>query len=154
MTEAPDAQAQAGGDDDKFRSALVLGLAIVPMIGWVVYVLGAALTTHDKGTPADVNSTLVGIGVACGTALAVIAGEFLGIKNEQTLDYRTALTRRWPNLSVAGWATVAYFAGIVVGVVAFAFDGDRNSAAEVVKTSLWTLLGFGIGAIKALTASD
>lgn len=153
MTETPVAQEQ-GGDDDLLRTALVMALAVVPMVGWVVYVIGAALTTHGENAPADVNSTLVGIGVACGTALAVIAGEFLGIKNEQDLGYATALKHRWPSLSIAGWATIAYFAGIVVGVVAFALDGDRNNAAEVIKTSLWTLLGFGIGAIKALTASD
>ena len=86
--------------------------------------------------------------MASGTALATIGGSFLGIKPAGT-SIRAAL--RVPNLSVSGWATLAYFLGLLVAIVAFFIDPNRNYAADVVQTALATLGGFALGALKAAT---
>lgn len=137
------------GDDNAWLRRVVLsGLVALPLVGWLVFVLWAGFASHDQDTAADIPQALRLVGAASGTALATIAGSFLGIKPQQ-VGLRAAA--RMPRLSVSGWATAAYFVGLLVAVVIWALDKNRAYAADVVQTALATLFGFGIGALKAET---
>lgn len=135
-------------DDDVVRRIGRGLLAFVPMVGWLAFVFVAGLAEHDATTAPDFPEQLRLVGVASGTALATIAGAFLGV-DPQT---GTRLDRlRRPALSISGWATVLYFFGLVAAIVIWAVDDQRAYSAEVIQTSLATLFGFGIGALKAQT---
>lgn len=124
-------------------------LAALPLIGWLVFIGWAGLAEHGAGAPPDIPDNLRLAGVASGAALATIAGAFLGIKQEQQRSL--VETAQTTNLGMSAFATIVYFGGLVVAVLIWAFDSNRAFAAEVVQTSLATLFGFGIGALKATT---
>lgn len=136
--------------DDRLKRALLGVLVALPMAMWVVFVVIAGLADHSSTDPAEVDETLRLVGVASGSALAVIAGSFLGIKNASGLTVRQAAARRW-DFSINGWAALFYFVGLGLAVLIWALDADRAQADEVIQTALATLFGFGIGALKAAT---
>lgn len=141
----------ADGDDELVRRVLRGSLAVIPLIGWLVFVLLSGLAPHDQETPPDIPEALRLVGAASGTALAAIAGAFLGIK---PLEISFAAAVRLPNLTLNAWASIAYFLGLVVALVVWAVDPNRGYAADVVQTALATLFGFGVGALKAATTSS
>lgn len=138
--------------DARLKTFLLGVLVALPMVMWVAYVLIAGLADHSSTEQASVNSTLRLVGVASGSALAVIAGSFLGIKTAQLQTLRQAISQRF-DLSINGWAALAYFLGLALAVIIWAIDSNRMQADEVIQTSLATLFGFGIGALKAATTS-
>lgn len=135
--------------DDLLKRVILATLVALPMVIWLAFVLAAGFTKHSATQPPELNESLRLAGVASGTALATIAGSFLGIKNAQTLTLRQVTSRF--SLSINGWATLAYFVGISIAVLIWIFDKNRAQAAEVIQTSFATLFGFAIGALKAAT---
>lgn len=140
----------SGSSDDTLKKLLIGFLVALPMFAWIIFVVAAGKADH-AGTPATVNVQLRLVGVASGTALAAIAGSFLGVKTSQQLTL--AEIRQNFSLSVNGWATVAYFIGLVLAVAIWALDKNRATSADVIQTALATLFGFGLGALKAMTTT-
>lgn len=144
-------------NDDTLRKILSVALAAVPMILWIIYVLTAAFADHGPGQPANLDDTWQAVGTGAGTALAAVAGSFLGISVNQSQGQNRSITQdvrqgfQWPQLSISGWATIVYLLGIVIAVIAWLADGDRTTSAPVIVTSLGALAGFGLGALKAAT---
>lgn len=139
-------------------------LVFVPMVAWIWFVIAAGAVDHSPSNPPNMNDQVKLVGVASGTALSVIAGSFLGISNSlgqmsiQGLDTgpgswwgRVRAGMRLPRLSVSAIATLVYFVGIVIAVVIWAIDKNRDNSVDVIQTSLATLVGFGLGALKAAT---
>ena len=135
--------------DERLKKAILAILVALPMVIWLVFVIIAGSATHSASKPPKVNEALRLAGVASGTALATIAGSFLGIKNAQGLTL-SEVGRR-VNLSINGWATLAYFVGLAAAVAIWVFDKNRAQAAEVIQTAFASLFGFAIGALKAAT---
>ena len=139
-------------------------LTFVPMVVWIWFVIAAGATDHSESVPPDMNDQVKLVGVASGTALAVIAGSFLGISNalgQPNVRGIDVIQGGWwarmragialPQLSVNAIATLVYFLGIVIAVVIWAFDKNKDYSVDVIQTSLATLVGFGLGALKAAT---
>ncbi len=137
--------------DDSLKKVILGFLVSLPMVIWIAFIVIAGLGAHSATMAASVNDTLRLVGVASGTALATIAGSFLGIKNAQDLSLGE-VARRF-SLSINGWATLAYFLGLVIAILIWILDNNRAQSAEVIQTSLATLFGFGIGALKAVTTA-
>jgi hypothetical protein len=139
----------APANDDTFvQKVLLKGLAVIPLVAWLVFIVWAGLLDHNQTTPPDLPEGLRLVGTASGAALATIAGAFLGLKPDEV---RIKEAARLPNLSVNALAAVAYFVGLIVAVVIWIFDSNRAYAADVIQTALATLFGFAIGALKAAT---
>lgn len=137
-------------DDNEVLKKIITGFLVgLPMLVWLGYVIAAALVDHGPATPPALEDALRLAGVASGAALATIAGSFLGIAS--VLNERLTTGIRLPNLSANGWATLAYFVGLLIAVGVWIFDPQRAHAADVIQTSLATLIGFGLGALKAAT---
>ena len=148
--------------NDKIRKVILALLAVIPMVAWVAYILVANATPHSATKPADVPAYWIFAGVASGTALATIAGDFLGvdINNNGRLATLPGRDRIWAILkalwsqlkaiSAGAWATIVYLVGILIAVAFFVADDDKSNAAEVLKNAWPTLLGFGLGALRAL----
>lgn len=139
-------------------------LVLVPMVAWIWFVVAAGATDHSKAVPADMNDQVKLVGVASGTALSVIAGSFLGISNalgQLSIQGRDATSGGWwarlrtgvrtPRLSTSAIATIVYFLGIIIAVGIWIFDKNKDYSVDVIQTSLATLVGFGLGALKAAT---
>lgn len=138
----------SNSEDGTLKRVLLGTLVSLPMIAWLAFIGIAGTADHSAGVPA-IDEQLRLVGVASGTALAAIAGSFLGIRTSQGLTLQEI--RQNFSLSVNGWATVVYFVGLVIAAVIWAIDKNRNQAADVIQTSLATLFGFGLGALKAAT---
>jgi hypothetical protein len=147
----PFTAAVAAPDDERGKLVLTLVLAGIPLALWLIYVGTSIAMDHSKENPAVVGDWLKPLGVGSGACLATIAGAWLGFKPETGL---TLTQRLRPRLSFAGWATYIYFGSLIVAGAVFILDSQREYAAELVRTSLATLLGFGLGAAKALAAPE
>lgn len=134
-------------DDDAARKVLTAALALIPLVLWLVYVIASIAADHSADESGAVDDWLKPFGVGSGVALATIAGAWLGFKPETGVTLMQRVRLSW-----AGWATVAYFTSLIVAAVAFGLDTNRDNSAELVKTALATLFGFGLGALKAVTA--
>jgi hypothetical protein len=118
---------------------------------WYIWTAGQLSIATPNTPPVIIPNELIGFGTATGTILATNLGAVLGISigdgtNRGFRQMQNTLAAPWAQLIAA----VFYVACLVVALVFYAKTEYSATSAEILKTSLSTLLGVLVGSMAAV----